>query len=442
MSRIGVGFHSSEHRVIEISEVGNTLRIVVAAYADKAYFFSMVPTAWALRAAGHEVRIVTQPSMTEAAAETGLTVVPVGGDHTLAEVLAHARDQQGESIFDLAEERPEMLVPEKLHHAYEEYVTWWWKLVNEPMERDLVAFCREWRPDLVLWEPNTYSAAIAAEACGAAHGRFLWSVDLFARMRRLYLGAADATPGPDPLRSWLEESAARYGVAFSEDLVLGQFSVHQIPEALRPRELEKTGTHLSVRPVPYAGSAVLPSWARAGSERRRVLVDWGSWSRTAEGAAALVDVIDACAEIGAEAVVLSPASRRDSLPALPEDVVVTDSGAAHMLMGSGSLIVHGGGFDVCCNAVVEGLPQLVVLNTEQFDAAPLSRALRERGAARVLAVEEVLTRGVDDLLAELLGSGEVRAAAGLVRDEALAVPAPDQVVPELERIAAARGGGV
>ncbi|GAA1439595.1 DUF1205 domain-containing protein [Nocardiopsis tropica] len=425
-------------RTIEISEVGNTLRIVVAAYADKAYFFGMVPTAWALRAAGHEVRIATQPSMTDAAAETGLTVVPVGGDHSLAEVVAFGREQQGASIFDLSEERPEMLVPEKLRDAYEEYVTWWWKLVNEPMAEDLVAFCREWKPDLVLWEPNTYSGAIAAEACGAAHGRFLWSVDLFSRLRRLYLSGDPDPAVPDPLTAWLTETAREFGVDFSEDLVLGQFSLHQLPESLRLRELE-SGTHLSVRPVPYGGSAVLPAWAREEVVKRRVLVDWGSWSRTAEGAAALVDVVDAAMELGAEPVVLSPRSREDALPALPAEVRVADSGAAHLLMGSGSLLVHGGGFDVCCNALVEGLPQLVVLNADQFDAGPLCRSLQDRGSLLAVSLGEALSKGVDHLMAELLDSPGARAAAGRMRDEVLAVPAPDRVVPLLERIAADRG---
>ena len=427
-------------RTIEIPEVGNTLRIVVAAYADKAYFFGMVPTAWALRAAGHEVRIATQPSMAEAAAETGLTVVPVGGDHTLAEVVAHGREEPGESIFDLSEERPERLGEVNLRDAYEDHVTWWWRLVNEPMAEDLVAFCREWKPDLVLWEPSTYSGAIAAEACGAAHGRFLWSIDLFARLRGLYR-AADPDPAvPDALTAWLTEAAAAFGVDFSEDLVLGQFSVHQLPEALRLRELE-TGTHLSVRPVPYGGSAVLPAWAREEPEGRRVLVDWGSWSKSPEGAASFVDVIDALMELEAEPVVLSPRSWEDALPALPPEIRVADTAAAHLLMGSCSLLVHGGGFDSFCNALVEGLPQFVVLNVDQFDGGLITRALQDRGALRSVSLASALSEGVDQHLAAVLDGPEVREAAERMRDETLSAPAPDQLVPALERIAAARGVG-
>ncbi|WP_017587941.1 nucleotide disphospho-sugar-binding domain-containing protein [Nocardiopsis ganjiahuensis] len=414
------------------------MRIVIAAYADKAYFFSMVPTAWALRAAGHEVRIATQPAMAGTAAETGLTVVPVGADHSFADVLAYSRSHEDESFLDPFGEDADALTPEQLRQAYDLYVTWWWKLVNEPVVEDLVRFCGEWRPDLVLWEPHTFAGAIAAEACGAAHGRFLWGLDLPARLRGLYAERAAAESSPDPLTQWLEERAGAFGVEFSTDLLLGQFSVHQLPEALRWRKLE-SGTHLSVRPVPYGGTAVLPAWAREDAVGRRILVDWGSWDRRGDGVATLVDVVDASLLLGAEVVVLSPPSRTDGLPALPEGVRVVDSGASHMLMGTASLLVHGGGFDVACNALVEGVPQFVVVNSELIDAAPLARALREQGAARSLSPSEVLGTEADALLSGILADEALREGAARLRDGALRAPAPDRIVADLERIAHARG---
>ena len=42
----------------------------------------MVPLAWALRAAGHDVRVAVQPSFAATVTSAGLTAVPVGRDRS------------------------------------------------------------------------------------------------------------------------------------------------------------------------------------------------------------------------------------------------------------------------------------------------------------------------------------------------------------------------
>ena len=164
------------------------MRILFATYSEKTHFHAMVPLAWALRTAGHEVRVASQPALTDVITRTGLTAVPVGADHNLwrssnrfltprfaeANPPAYKRIRGVEMPpFDAAD-RP--LSAQDWHYlkdGYDKVVPGWYKMINDPMVEDLVEFACSWRPDLVIWEPATYVGPLAARAVGAAH---LWRV--------------------------------------------------------------------------------------------------------------------------------------------------------------------------------------------------------------------------------------------------------------------------
>jgi UDP:flavonoid glycosyltransferase YjiC (YdhE family) len=358
------------------------VRIVVATHPERAHFFGMVPTAWALRAAGHEVRIAAQRSMTELAAETGLTVMPLGGDGD--------GSAGGEA----------------------------WRAANDLLVDDLVAFCRQWRPDLVLWEASTYAGAVAARASGAAHGRFLSAP----------APSSTAERAADQVREWSDAAARRWGVTPSEDLLSGRFSIHAVPEGLDPYGPERGGTRLSVRPVPYRGAASLPAWAREKAAGVRVLVDGASWGRGPLGERSLAL---AAALPDAEVVVLSSAPSGET--PLPEGVREAEASSLHLLMETASVVVHGGGFDVACAAAVGGLPQVAVLNPGFADAEALMRAVAERGCGAVLTEDEAVAGALPEAVSRMAGA-EADALAAL-RKEAVSAPAPDELVPVIEEFA-------
>lgn len=345
----------------------------------------MVPTAWALRAAGHELRIAARPSMTEPAVETGLTVMPLGGG---GEVPAGADDEP-------------------------------WRGETDLWVDDLVAFCREWGPDLVLWEASTYAGAVAAQVSGAAHGRFLSGPDPF----------PDPEDVPGPLREWLDGTARRSGLTSSDSLLRGRFSIHTVPEGLAGRGPQGDGPRLSVRPVPYRGAASLPAWARGDAEGVRVLVDGASWDQGPQGAAALAR---AAALPDAEVVVLLPGDGATG-PSLPEGVRTAEASALHLLMETASVVVHGGGFDVACAAAVHGTAQVAVLNPGFPDAAPLMRAVEGRGCAVVLTVDEAAAGALPGAVSRMLGADG--SALDSLRKESGTAPAPDELVPVLEECA-------
>lgn len=90
------------------------------------------------------------------------------------------------------------------------FVRWEFQLQNQPLVGGLVDFCRQWRPDLVLWEPNTYAGPIAARACGARHGRVLFTTDVYGVTHQHFRQRLRTAPAARPTR-WRTGWAATAG---------------------------------------------------------------------------------------------------------------------------------------------------------------------------------------------------------------------------------------
>lgn len=86
-----------------------------------------VPLAWALRTAGHEVRVAARPPLTDSITRAGLTAVPIGRDPEPATVMAEAGPRD----------------------------------LRPPRDRRTRRVLPLLEPDLVLWETFTFAGAIA-----------------------------------------------------------------------------------------------------------------------------------------------------------------------------------------------------------------------------------------------------------------------------------------
>ncbi|WP_051915552.1 hypothetical protein [Streptomyces aureocirculatus] len=62
-------------------------RVLFVLYAEKTHLFIQVPLARAFAAAGHEVRVASQPELVPEITRAGLTAVPVGRDHAMGRLL-------------------------------------------------------------------------------------------------------------------------------------------------------------------------------------------------------------------------------------------------------------------------------------------------------------------------------------------------------------------
>lgn len=430
------------------------MRILFATYPEKTHFFAMVPLAWALRSEGHDVRVASQPSLVETITRSGLSAVPVGVDHGMDTVtrrflepeFAARRPELYAKVrwgrlppFDLPED-PEKVTWDQVRTGQREVVPGY-RMANEPMVEDLVAFARSWRPDLVLWEPATYSAAIAARACGAAHARVPWCLDFFGRMRLHFLRMRDVRctgDRDDALGTWLAELAGRFGVEFTESLLTGQFTVEQFPGSLRMQ----VGLHsVPMRYVPYPGPAVVPDWLRPPPSGPRIALTLGLSSTERFGGYSVdtQELLDALADLDVEVVATVAEAEQRNVGAVPPNARVVSFVPLPVLVPTCAAVIHHAGFGTLCTTLRSGVPQLAI--PEQEDALVTARRIERQGAAAVRHVTGVTGDFVREQVLRLLGEPAFGAAAARLRDEMLAMPTPHGVVPELAELASAYRGG-
>ena len=411
------------------------MRVLFVTHAEKSHFLGMVPLAWALRNAGHEVRVASQPELTDVVTGAGLTAVPVGRDHELrrfSKVLA--RMAPGAPAFDMAEDRPEVLTWEHLTWGYDGVVPWWWRVVNDPMVAELTAFCRQWRPDLVIWEPLTYAGAVAAKACGAAHARFMWGLDLFARMRGHYLRVKEERPPDDRrdvLAQWLGGWAAKTGTVFSEDLTTGHFTIDYTPTSLR---LDLPHTYLPLRYIPYNGTAVIPPWLHTPPDKPRVCLTLGtSATERLDGYSVDVqDILTHLADLDLEIVATLPEKQQAELRHIPDNTRLVSFVPLHALIPTCSAVIHHGGGGSFSTSLVNAVPQLIL--ADMFDAPLKGQLLTRQGAGLTLHSSQATGPRVRQHLRQLLTNPSHTHAARQLRQETLATPGPNQLVPHLERL--------
>ena len=135
------------------------MRVLFVTFPWKTHFFLSVPLAWALQTAGHEVRVASEPALTDTITGAGLTAVEVGSPQTVQERGAATQDKdvparkspEGtvDSLYEIGGER------ERISW---DHLTWLddfvfvprVKFINDGMVEDLVAYCRSWEPDLIL----------------------------------------------------------------------------------------------------------------------------------------------------------------------------------------------------------------------------------------------------------------------------------------------------
>ncbi|MFF4797251.1 activator-dependent family glycosyltransferase [Streptomyces sp. NPDC001351] len=423
------------------------MRVLIAAPALDAHFNGCVPLAWALRTAGHEVRVAAQPPLTGSITTAGLTAVPVGRDPRLAQVMAEA----GPRIYAHHEGRDLMGTPdgpvdaEFLRTSNELMTSAFYSRINDEETIDeLVGFCRAWRPDLIIWETFTFAGAVAAQVTGVPHARLLWGPDLFLHMRQALLGhhardGVDAvrTPGADPVRHWLSGQLGRYGLEFTEETITGRWSIDQMPASMRLA----AGPHtVPMRYVPYNGPvpATVPSWLRTAPDRPRICLTKGLSVRTIDSpdgrAVSAEDFFAAVADLDAEIVAILDDAERARLTTVSDNIRVVDFASLHVLLPTCAAIVHHGGAGTWATAAAHGVPQLVLAS--MWDNVHRARRTQELGAGVFVPPAELDPAGLRSALDRLLHEPSFAKGAQALRDEMTAEPTPHAIVPVLERMAA------
>ncbi|ACU38212.1 nucleotide disphospho-sugar-binding domain-containing protein [Actinosynnema mirum] len=392
------------------------MRVLFTALPAASRFPHLVPLAWALRAAGHELRVATRPGGTGAVTGAGLTPVVVGPPAPArpaparpAATPAPDDDLPGLALLDGPVDALAARLPP----------------VDDAVD-DLVAFGRRWRPDLVVWDASDYSGPVLAQVLGAPSARVLLGLDL--------VGWRRATPDrPDPLAALLGGALARHGAALTDEVALGSVTLDQLPPWMR---LPVDHDHLPVRHVPHNAPAIVHGWLRAGPTGPRICVLPGPVADSAERDRARV-LLRGAARLGVEVVTALPAGEAARIGHLPDHVRLHDPLPLHELLPTCAALVHRGDAAAEGAAIASAVPQLVV-PAPLWDEPRRADLLAARGAALVVRRDRLTEGAVADALTRLLGEPAFAEAAAVVHRETLAVPSPHDLVPALEALVTER----
>lgn len=415
------------------------MRVLLTSFAHNTHFFNLVPLAWALRTAGHEVRVASQPALVPAITGAGLTAVAVGTDHVIHQVREENNSdsrQRDHPEINFSESDPDVLTWDYTLGMYSMMVPMFYSLANnDSMIDDLVDFAREWQPDLVLWEAFTWAGAVAAQACGAAHARVLWGPDVLGRLRNRFLELRDRQPvehREDPLAEWLTWTLRRHGCEFDEEIVTGRWTIDQNPAALR---LPVGLPLVPMRYVPYNGPSAVPSWVHERPSRPRVCLTLGLSAREGLGgdSVSLADLVEAVADLDIELIATMDESQRQGLTKVPDNVRLVDFVPLHALLPSCAAVVHHGGAGTFATAIRYGVPQLLL--PEMFDAVLKAEQLEQHSAGLSLTPATLSPAGFRAQLLRLLEDPAFADGAARLRAGVLAEPSPNEVVPVLEKLA-------
>ncbi|RAY12693.1 activator-dependent family glycosyltransferase [Actinomadura craniellae] len=421
------------------------MRILITSL-EGSHFQLLVPMAWALRTAGHEVRTACKPELVETVTRAGLAAEPIecppwhellGEFHHEAIAYYNTLDTTG---VDEAEESWED------HLAYETIIT---PALNMPLNSDemideLVGLARAWRPDLVIWETLCIAGAVAAVAVGAAHARLVSGPEQAMQIttRRHFLRRAleqEPEHREDPTAEWLDWTLERLGSArrFDETMLTGQFTIDTRP----PSQREDLGLEtVPVRYLPYNGRSVVPRWLREPPARPRVCLTLGvsitDEYRLWDLGSLLAAMLRTLAELDVEVVAAIAAEQREHLPELGENVRVVDFVPMNDLLPTCALVIHHAGYQTKATGEFHGVPQVVLTGWEWVSEA-MGHAYEEQGTLLAIPLREFSAELFREKVVRVLTEPSFTENARRLRQEILAMDPPNDAVPAIEKLTAA-----
>jgi UDP:flavonoid glycosyltransferase YjiC (YdhE family)/SAM-dependent methyltransferase len=367
------------------------MRILFCVRPFHGHVAPMLPTATALRRAGHDVAFATAPSFESAITEVKMPFVPAGEDPRRT-----APDQAGGRD--------------------------WGEMVTRSKLKDLLSQAAGRRPDVIIREQTDFAGLLAAEI----------------------LSVPCVTLGPAmfiPPRSWhkllggmLDRIRAEYRIAADPahehlhpslylDVVPPSW---QLPEAagIHPRQL--------VRPV----ASPAEDWEPPSSDRPLAYVTLGTVYNRRPGL--LGRLVEGAIAAGFE-VVATTGPEVD-----PASLDIPENGHLHLhtwlpqadVMRRCDVVIAHGGFNTTIGALAHGLPLLVV--PLGSDNPVHARRCRQLGVGLTLDVADADPERIRGCLQRLMEEPRWSDAAERMSREIAGMPSADLAVPLIEQLGDAR----
>lgn len=380
------------------------MRVLMTTTAVPTHFTPLVPLAWALRAAGHDVLVVAQPDVVPTVRSAGLVAASVGAPFDIG---AHMRTLLTENKRPL--ETFFRFPPEQMGI----FGRIWMKHARVVLP-EYLALARWFRPQLIVADQLEYTALLVGGVEGVPVLHHRWGIDPISDVA---------------LRDACTELADLAGDLGLDGLPSPVAKLDPCPPSLQLPSAEP-GT--PIRYVPFNGTGVVPSWHRAEPGVRRVLVSLGTSTLALNGVPHVRQVLRACATVP-EVEVIATCDEKywDALGPVPPKVRLVAPTPLHVFLDSCAVVVHHGGAGTTLTATAAGLPQLVLPQLgDQFAGGERLQAV---GAG--ISLDDVAGQddpaAVADALETLLSLPSHRKAAEELRHEMAGMPSPAAVAADL-----------
>lgn len=410
------------------------MRILFTVSNWAGHYMCMVPLAWALRAAGHEVRVACPPQQVQGVMSAGLMPVSV---LDAADMMESARLAYYVQALNTPPQSGEMPLP--LHPFTGEALSSvrdfdtgmlgdFWKNTVDAVQRsydNAVDYAAAWRPDLVVHDIMAVEGALI----GALHE--VPSVYFSPG----FIGTVETEPGlnlvaGDPLSCF-----EKYGVNWTRHKI--RYAVDPSPDAAVPPMGD--ALRIPIRYQPYNGSQDVDPWLLGPVKGNRVCVVWGHSATGVFGERlpALRHAVESAAQQATEVVLTAAVSEVDGLGSLPPNVRVLRNCPLELILPGCDLIIHHGSANCLMNGIAMGVPQLsLALN---HDGQIYGRRLDPQGATKTLPGLSTTSEAIDKAIAEVLFDRQYRRRAAELSESVGAAPTAARVADLLTTLARAGG---
>lgn len=400
------------------------MRVLFTSWDWSGHLYPMVPLGWALRAAGHEVLVATDPGFAESVTRTGLPALPAGRRFDSAQVLAEQIASRGWVPKPPARHSADPA--ENTQRTRHRSLLGLRIAAQAAMAQadDLVRFSRDWRPDLVVYEPTGFAGPLVARLLGVPAVRHLWGIDM----------TGDVAAFESDI---VGELAARFGL--DQIGINGTMTLDPCPAVVQ--HADGVPRH-PIRLQPYNGPSVAPGWLRRASGRPRVCVTWGnSLDRFGFGDLVLAPLVaEALADVDVEVVLAVSDDQSRRFGALPANVRHAGPVPLNLLLPGCVALVHQGGAGTMLAGLVNAVPQLIIAHMPE--GAMHGYRIEESGAGRFLPGPDATAGLIREHVLALLNDPGYAAIARAARADMLARPTGRAVVRQLEDLAERRAMAV
>ncbi len=385
------------------------MRVLFTSVPQAGHLYPLLPLARAFAELGDEVLVSTGVGAASAAERAGLPVAPVGTE--LAEWFQRLADRvRGTPGAGLP---PDRIIRYFVPRLFAE-------IGAAATVDDLLRVCREWRPDLLVFDPFAFAGPLAAAVAGlpaVQHG----------------LG-----PAPEPLTLELAADAlSPLWRSFGLDVpdyagVFDELTLNICPAALEPTPAPPGAPVHDLRPAaidPPGPDGRPPDCLLGLPERSTVYATLGTFANG--DLAVFRSIVDGLATEPVNLVVtVGTGNDPADLGAVPVNARIERYVPQASLLPYCSAVIHHAGSGTMLGALAHGLPALVI--PQGADNFVNADRVVASGAARRLLPDQVDAGAVRDNLAELLVDSCYRDRAGVVAAQIAGMPAPVEVAADLQ----------